>query len=58
MFKLNHCAHVQNEGQNTQCLYIRFTWRLKNDGHQLCVLTDSLIEHKRVLVKLFSLQQG
>ena len=53
-----HCAHVQKEGQNTQCLYIRFTWRLKNDGYQLCVLTDSLLEHKRVIVKLFSMQQG
>ena len=42
---LNHCAHVQKEGQNTQCLYIRFTWHLKNDGYQLCVLTDSLFEH-------------
>ena len=31
---------------------------LKNDWYQLCVLTDSLFELKRVIVKLFSVQQG
>ena len=58
MTSLYNSNHKPSCTCSKRCLYIRFTWRLKNDGYKLCVLTDSLFEHKRVIVKLFSVQQG